>query len=162
MDGHIDVAIAEICDSKSLNITPLLDDEILAVLPQKHPLSERDSVSLEELTKHPFISYSTGGSNDKYRGWPEHTLGSRIHLDARYSCTSDFAAIQMVSHNLGVTVASRLMLDNYPLVTKNIPLFPAMHRSIGVAVRAGQPALPAARSFINYVVQIVDMITKNV
>lgn len=161
MEGQIDAAIAEIQDSKSLNVTPLLDDEILAVLPTKHPLSARESVSLEELTEYPFISYSTGGSSDQYRGWPEHTLGSRIRLDARYSCTSDFSAIQMVSHNLGVTVASRLMLNNYPTVTTNIPLFPALQRSIGIGVRAGQPALPAARSFINYVVQIVNTIVKN-
>lgn len=156
MEGQIDVAIAEIESSKSLSVSPLREDEILAVLPRNHELASRDSLSLDELSKYPFISYSTGGSADKYRGWPEYTLGNRIRVDARYSCKSDFSAIQMVSHNLGITVASRLMLDNYPEVTSNIPLDPPLKRMIGIGVRADQTALPAARSFVNYVIRTVD------
>jgi len=153
LNGRIDVAIMEVDKKKAYVSKVLLKDEIFAILPQHHELAGEKRISLEELIKYPFISYATGDTAS-IQGWPENRV-PQAKLNVMYACKNDLTAIQMVKHNLGVSIAGNLMLSSYEAGTVNIPLDPPMYRFLGVATRAGEKALPATQSFINTVFDVI-------
>lgn len=149
--GRIDVGITELHGDKDYDSVELLKDEILAVVPPQHELAFKTRVTLNELRKYPFVSYSTGDSSTTEMGWPEIATENKIKFNTMYSCKDDMTAIHMVTHNLGVTLAGALLLSNYPGETVNLPLSPHLYRSLGMAVRSRKDTLPATRSFIKCV-----------
>lgn len=55
-DGEIDLAIAAApISAKYLESEPLFDEELLAVLPLRHPLAKKASISLADLRELPFV-----------------------------------------------------------------------------------------------------------
>ncbi len=148
MDGRIDLALADIHEKKSYVSRPLVQDEILAIMPNDPELAGRSSITLDELMKYPYISYATGSSENLNLGWLDRSLPNRFKPTVMYTSKSDFTAIQMVSHHLGVSLAGRLMIESYPLSTTNLSLDPPMYRQLGIAYKSHTHILPAARSFM--------------
>ncbi|MGE3316638.1 MAG: LysR family transcriptional regulator [Planctomycetaceae bacterium] len=55
-DGEIDLAIAAApISAKYVELQPLFEEELLAVLPPKHPLTKKPTIALAELRGHPFV-----------------------------------------------------------------------------------------------------------
>ena len=154
MSGMIDIGITEIHKDKNYDAIVLLRDEIMAVIPPNHKLARKKRMTLTEISKYPFVSYSTGDTRSTEKGWPEIVTGSKIEFNTMYSCKDDMTAIHMVKHNLGVTLAGALMLSNYPGETVNLPLSPHMFRSLGIAVRSRKDTLPATALFIKCVKEV--------
>lgn len=155
MSGRIDIAITELHKEKSYESIELLQDEIMAVVPREHKLAGKKRIALSEMSLYPFVSYSTGDTSTTDMGWPEIATGSKIKFNTMYSCKDDMTAIHMVKHNLGITLAGALMLSNYPGETVNLPLSPHLFRSLGIAMRSYRDMLPATRSFIGCVKEVV-------
>lgn len=155
-DCRIDIAITDLpTKSREYEMRELVRDEIMAVVPQNHQLSSRKRVSLDELRKFPFVSYATGDTDSTNIGWPDIATGHKIKWNVMYSCKDDMTAINMVEHNLGVTLAGSLMLSNYPVKTANIPLDPPLFRPLGITLRSKENLLPAVKSFIDCVEDLV-------
>lgn len=154
MNGRIDLAMMEIENKKPYLSKVLLRDEIVAVLPDSHELASLKKISPEKLVQYPFISYATGDTSSIH-GWPEYRV-PQAKLNVMYTCKNDLTAIQMVKHNLGVSLAGKLMLGSYEAETVNIPLDPPMYRLLGVATRPGEKPLPATQSFIDTVVAVIS------
>jgi Transcriptional regulator len=148
-EGIIDVAITELNNKDCFDSILLKKDEIMAVVPGCHELSSKDTISLSELQKYPFIVYSTGENDESEAGWPGIATGNSIKWDIMYSCKDDMAAMNMVGHELGVTIAASLMLVNCQSSVKAISLNPPLYRSLGIEVRSMKKILPAVDSFIN-------------
>jgi DNA-binding transcriptional LysR family regulator len=56
LDGEVDFAIVtEPAAPEALDVTPLMTEELLLVVPLHHPLAERESVALRELTEESFV-----------------------------------------------------------------------------------------------------------
>jgi DNA-binding transcriptional LysR family regulator len=156
LSGRIDIAITELASGRGYESKELIKDEIMAVVPPGHVLASRKRISLEELQKYPFVSYSTGDAGAVDFGWPDIATGHRFKWNTMYSCKDDMTAIHMVKHNLGVTIAGSVMLSNYPDETVNISLVPQMFRSLGIAIRSRKDMLPATRSFINCMMDVTS------
>jgi DNA-binding transcriptional LysR family regulator len=61
LDGELDLAILGAAPRSPLLIgTPYRDEEIVVIAPPKHPLTKRRSVSLESLSREPFITPEKG------------------------------------------------------------------------------------------------------
>lgn len=155
MSGRIDLALMEVAEKKNYISRVLVWDEVFAVVPENHPLSLKDKITLEEMSQYPFISYATGAISRPDELWPETFTSHKVKFNVMYTCKNDMTAIQMVKHHLGVTLAGDLMLENYPPDTINISLDPPMFRSLGIAQRPGEEPLPATRSFTECVIDTV-------
>ena len=110
---------------------------------------------MEELKEHPFVSYATGANSRSEQGWPEQTLGNQIELNIMYTCKTDFTAIEMVRHNLGITIAGDLMVGNQHEGIARISLDPPMFRTLGIATRSGNDMLPATKRFLKCVAKVI-------
>ncbi len=125
--------------------TPLRDDELVAILPGTYSVDE-GSFPLEYFAGMEFLMPSGGFDMDIMPIF--QTLPSDQLPDFRYTNMEDAAIISMVSHGLGVSILSRLIMQGNEERLAVVPLRPAAFRRIGIIVKEKRQNEKAIRSFI--------------
>ena len=141
-NGDIDIGFVTLPAPKGLNIIPLAKDPLVAIMPQGHPLSKMDTVSIYALGNEPFISLLQSSNHDIHRALDD----AGVHPYIKYSTKDDYAMIAMVQQGLGVSVVPELLIDNRKDGIDVRPLEPAAYRTIALAIPKKNP-LPAVMEF---------------
>lgn len=150
--GEVDFGFTTPPAAPELNTIPVKDGEMLAVLPKNHPLSNRKSVSIEELTKEPFILLEEGHYSEPMNAFREAGLEPNI----KYTIHDDYAIMTMVEAGLGVSILAELMLrrTNFDIVC--LPVEPPVCRSLAIGYK-DKDCLPiASKYFIEYLLEHKD------
>lgn len=108
-DHHIDVGFIgkkrEHFGPSAFNELLIKKDELVAVLSSKHPYSERESISVEELSQIPLIMPQRDVLTRRSVEERFHQSGRSVHIAFEVSNTE--AIKRMIGHNLGVTILPR-------------------------------------------------------
>lgn len=126
---------------------PLGADEMVALLPARHPLAARAAVPFAALAGEPFI-LATGGCGPLIL---DAARASGVRLEAAFEARELTAILQMVSTGLGVSIVPTLGLppDDNTVVTR--PLDPRTPRVLAVAAGTHADSTPAAQAFLDQV-----------
>lgn len=148
MDNHeVDLCLYTGGETRNFDWIPLCRDEMLALLPPGHPLTEGDSVPIEAFEGEQFImpmagyDYEVHHILDKLRQYP--------HI--RFSACNDYAIISLVTAGLGVAILPELLLRNYQNDAVALPLNPPQFRVLGMGVPQLKAVSPVTRNFMRYV-----------
>ena len=125
---------------------PLWRDQLLALVPPGHPLTEQDIVPVESLRMEQIVMPAAG-----YEYAVDHILSQLKQPRIRLSTSSDFAMISLVAEGLGVAIMPELILRNYRNDAVAIPLDPPQYRTLGMGVSQVKTASPVTRNFMKYV-----------
>ncbi|MGI5490308.1 LysR family transcriptional regulator substrate-binding protein [Microtetraspora malaysiensis] len=120
---------------------PLAADRMLAVLPSGHELGVRHSISVVELSRHPFIM-STGGCEPLITALAR-AAGTSLKCHYRVRDTNSILA--MVAEGLRVSIVPELSMPAHRAGVHAIPLEPAAERTILLVLPAAP--LPTATAF---------------
>lgn len=124
----------------------LKEGEMLAVLPEDHPLSLLDEIPLETLAEEPFILLEEGHYYEPLEAF--HNIGKEPNI--KYTIHDDYAIMTMVEAGLGVSILAELVLHrtNYKisLCHTNPPIF----RTIAIGYKDRQSIPLASKRFIEY------------
>ncbi|MEV6103671.1 LysR family transcriptional regulator [Streptomyces sp. NPDC051940] len=126
----------------------LLDDPYLAVLPQGHPLAEREEIALTELAGEPWVDSEVGGPCRE----PLQEACAAAGFSPSYGVQSgDYGSAQgFVAAGLGVALVPRLGLaQRHPGVVVRPVRGPEPVRVIQAAVREAALGLPAVRGLLD-------------
>ncbi len=130
LHGQIDCGFLSNIVAENLDFSPLCKDPLYAVIPEKHPLSAKDTITLDELLQYPFIIETPGCDNDI-----QHLLDCCTDKPKiSYSFRDDTLIMAFVKSGLGITVSQELVIKAFPsdgVVVR--PLIPECHRTIGLA-----------------------------
>ena len=128
--GQVDCGFLSSIVADDLKFYPLWDDPLCAVLPEGHPLAERQSVTLPQLLQYPLIIETPGCDNDIQHLMRKCSAKPNI----AYSFRDDTLIMAFVRSGLGVTVSQELVLRAFgcPGVTSR-PLDPPCRRTLGLA-----------------------------
>ena len=145
--GRIDLGFTQLPLKDGLEYVHLKSDELLAVLPEGHPLAQKPAIKLDELLPEPFIMYA------------ENTPGGiRVMLNTcdtkpntQFMVEDDHAIIAMVESGLGVSVLADLVLRRTPFRIVRRPLDPPLKRDIVLAHLPGHAPSVSTRKFIEHV-----------
>lgn len=123
---------------RGLDAAVLGEQDMVAVLPKDHWLTERHDVHYVELAKEPFIR-STGGCAAVFTPVARRV---GVDLDVAFEARDMSAVLQMVNAGLGVSILPGAGLPELPVGVAVRPLLPRTVRHLGVAVSASasQPA----------------------
>ncbi len=146
--GQAEMGFLRLPTRAELATVPLGWDELLAILPEGHPLSAQESVTLAELCEQSFILMDRQGRSDP--DLTEAFQAEALTPQVRFTALDDYAVMSLVEHGLGVSVLSSLMLERSPYRIALRPLEPQLYRRLGVAVRRGEKLTPAAERFLSY------------
>lgn len=142
-DGSADLGFVPLPTKLGGEITPLLTDRLLAVVPASHPLAGAESFPVEALARETFIGLLETSDRDA-RGALE---SCGVRPTVKYTTKDDYAVIAMVECGLGVSIMPELLLKNCSEGVRCLPLDPPASRTIGLCLPDADRAGPATRRF---------------
>ena len=143
-DHRVDIGFVTLPDER-FDTFPLMEDQMVALLPLAHPLAKKNAVTLEELCASPF-AMTRAGSEDIIGGL---FRALRLHPTIRWRSLQLVSTIAAVARGEAVSIVaeSALPSDKAPGYVKK-PLRPAARRQVALAVPDARRMSPAAREFI--------------
>lgn len=126
-----------------LDTIDLSEDELMAAVSPDHPLAGRNAFPLEQLPSQPYIMISFDKS-DFY----DLLFPGGSGPNTKYVADNEFAAMAMVSRGLGVSVFSRLLLQEPVFPVRSLPFDPPVSRMIRIGTRSMKTCTAATKEFM--------------
>ena len=150
-DGSIDVGFVNVPCRVDCECIPLMEDRLLAILPEGSRFAGYAKFPLLECETEPFISLLESSDHDARRALES----AGVQPNVRFYTKDDYAILAMVEQGLGMSIMPELLLKGRHDRLQILPLLPEARRTIGLAVAAGAKAGPAVRRFADYVIRYV-------
>lgn len=127
--------------------------ELVLITPKGHPLSDHGEVDLTETSPYPFVAYSPKTALRPITD----SLFQKYGIERRiaFEVEDDIAVAGFVSQGLGIGIVPRLrILNEYDVCIQKIKgESPIWGRSFDIAILKGVNLTPAARSFMDFILQ---------
>jgi DNA-binding transcriptional LysR family regulator len=145
-DRRVDVGFAVLPDER-FDSVPLVEDQLVALVQQGHPLAQKRALSLQDLVDQPFIMPEQGCSALVEPLFAQAGLAPRV----RYRLSQMVTVLGLVDTGDGITVMPELALpyameETHPRIAVR-PLRPMVRRRVGLVLRSMAQASPAVRAF---------------
>ena len=143
LDHRVDIGFVVLPDNR-FETTPLIEDQMVALIPKGSPLAERSSVTLRDLCHDPFVLTEAGSSEIVNRLFTAAQLRPNIH----YRTAQLLSTLDLVSRGVAVTIVAEAALPKSPSPSYLVKrLDPSVRRSVGLAVVDASENSPATRAF---------------
>ncbi len=154
-EGQLDCAIVSLQDEliKELEWIPLHSDELLAVIPEDATF-DLDAFPVEMFDGVEFLMPTGGFDMDILPALNGGGHQSRAIL--RYTNLDDAAIISMVSHNLGYTILSELVVQGIAENVRLLKLSPSTFRKLGIIIAPGWESDVNLRNFVSCAREAID------
>jgi LysR family carnitine catabolism transcriptional activator len=142
----------------ALDFKPLVQDDFIAIMPRRHPLAERGSVSLREVLEYPVLTLRPGTN---IRSAIERAIpGLARTFRPAFEVHNHYTALGLVRAGLGTAILPAMVTQNlgerahYAIaqITR-----PTIRRVIGFIFRRGERLQPSARAFHDVFRTIEDL-----
>ncbi len=141
-----DLTIGHSAKKGALEMVPLIDDTLFALLPDTHPLADKGALSVGDLREERWALDSAGSSFAEYVKSLCRRAGYEPDVNA--NCRGYEILAAMVAEGCSVSIVAGLRL-RYPTPgVVAVPLSPEVKRRISAAYRSGEGAHPAIRAFL--------------
>ncbi len=124
----------------------ILEDELVAWVSKNSPLAQKDSFSIKDFEKEPFIDVYTGQETDNSLFFEE----KKIKPNVKYRTHDPYSAYAMVEAGLGVTLMNKIWAESVGNNVVMLPLSQPQLINIGIAMQSEDNASPAAKRFIQF------------
>lgn len=154
-DGSLDCAIVSLQEEllKDLEWIPLHSDELLAVIPEDVDYDGKD-FPIELFDDAEFLMPTGGFDMDILPAL--NGGGHQTRAILRYTNLDDAAIISMVSHNLGYSILSELVVQGIAENVRLLKLSPATFRQIGIIIAPGWQTDDNLRSFVSCATDTIE------
>jgi DNA-binding transcriptional LysR family regulator len=154
--GDVDFGIGTVLDpDPELAELPLIEDRLVALLGDRHPLAARPAVTWRELADHPLIVLASGSP---LRAMVDRALADAgVRVEPAYEASFSSTVISMVAAGLGVAALPLNARQVSPKVTVRVrPLVrPAVARRVCLFFRRDLAPSPAAAEFRDFLREYV-------
>ncbi|WP_434311314.1 LysR family transcriptional regulator [Hominifimenecus sp. rT4P-3] len=151
LDGSYDLIFcsARLKKSEALYI-PVFSQKMCVVVPEEHPLSKRQSISLKELHNMPFIMLSQKGG---LQARILEILGKhQVDVQIQYQCEQGASVAGMVAAGFGISILPRIPLPplnvHFLEIEEDVP-----PRIIYLGKSLKHPLSPSAELFQSYLLE---------
>lgn len=145
-EGRVDCGFLRLPTRPEFETIYLEQDNLLAILPENHPLVKCDKVPLADLCHEPFMLLEKGAKAEISEVFERNHLTPQVH----FTTWDDYAIMSMVESGLGISILPQLILKRIPyhIVAKELDV-PA-YRHIALALRERKTASLAVKKFLEY------------
>ena len=145
-EGRVDCGFLRLPTRPEFETIYLEQDNLLAILPENHPLAKCDKVPLADLCHEPFMLLEKGAKAEISEVFERNHLTPQVH----FTTWDDYAIMSMVESGLGISILPQLILKRIPyhIVAKELDV-PA-YRHIALALRERKTASLSVKKFLEY------------
>ncbi|MBQ7173621.1 MAG: LysR family transcriptional regulator [Clostridia bacterium] len=147
--GTVDFGFLTTDVAGNLKQIPLMEDEMVMVLPEGHPATKKKTVRLADFADEPFIFLDQGKKSEPM----EYFTKAGITPSREYRVYDDYTIMNMVEEGLGVSILPRLVLDRHHQKIELRSLTPPVYRKMCVAYRGDDSISVAGKTFMNFAVE---------
>ena len=132
-----------------LETIPLYSDKMKAVLPPKHPLCQKDIISLADLVDEDFILLDEGEVSVVLNAFN----AAKLEPDIQYKIYDDYTILAMIEQGLGVSVLYTPVLEGMDYNVQVRPLAQNVERTVALARRKNKNLSVAAKKFADVILK---------
>lgn len=144
MDRRVDVGFVTLPEDK-FDTYALIEDQMVVLLPEGHPLSLKNTIVLEDLCNDPFILTEAGSGDLVSRLF----VAKKLQPNIRYRTSQLMSTFAAVARGDAITIVAESALPNislFPYIKKS--LHPPIKRNVALAVPDERQSSPATKAFI--------------
>lgn len=147
-EGRVDCGFLRLPTDPDFETVFLAQDNLLAILPETHPLANCDKIPLSAMCEEPFMLLEKGAKAEISGLFEQNGCMPKTH----FTTWDDYAVMSMVESGLGISILPQLILKRAPyrIVAKELDV-PA-YRRIVFALRKKKTASLAVKRFMDYLV----------
>lgn len=147
LEGQVDFGFLRLPTVSNLETIFLDKDKLLVVLPEDHPLANKEYFPIKSLCDYPFMLLEKGAKAEINAIFEKHNILPNIN----FTTWDDHAIMSMVESGLGISILPELILKRNPyrIVKKELEV-PA-YRNIGIAYRSKKSLPLAVKKFLEYI-----------
>ena len=151
LEDEIELGVTTFQDSPNLaelELVPLLSEQMVLCLSEKHPWSKRRKIAIADLHNSPMVVYESGYFIRKKLD----QLCAERAIEPDFRMQSNFLPLllKMVKQGMGTTVGLKIMADEEPGII-GIPLSPHTKVNMALAKRPGKTISRANQAFLDWV-----------
>ncbi len=145
--GMVDFGFVNPAAVKGLETQVLKSDSFVAVLPEKHRLADRKSVSLLELAAEPYLLLEEGNYSEPLEAFQRAGISPNIRLRVH----DDYSILSMVEQGLGYSLLAELVLQKTAYNVAVLPIQEPVQRTMALVTRDKRSLSLAAKTFMQYI-----------
>lgn len=149
--GEVDCGFFLTTVKSDIESFPLLEEQLLAVVGTEHPLAKKMHFPIRDLGKYPYINMKW----DVHTGINQIFHKKGIEPQTAFSMDNDYAAMAMVSNNLGFCIFPELLLKDIPYEVVCLPFDTPQKRMISIGTKSMDTCSKACKKFIEYTIDWV-------
>lgn len=123
--------------------------EFRAILPPKHPLANKKSLSLQDLADEPLLLLEEGAFSEPLEAFRAAGITPNIKLRVH----DDYSILSMVEQNLGVSILTELVLHKTNYDVAVLPLEPPIIRTMSIVSKEKNSLPLASKEFIRFLMK---------
>lgn len=147
--GAVDFGFVNPNAVKGMETTFIKSGEFRAVLPKYHPLSEKQSLSLQDLANEPFLLLEEGAYSEPLEAF--HAIGITPNIKLRVH--DDYSILSMVEQGLGISILTELVLRKTSYEVVALPIDPVIIRTMSIITKDKNTLPQASKKFIHYLLE---------
>lgn len=151
MDRRVDVGFVTLPEEQ-FDTYPLIEDQMVALLPKGHPLALKSEVLLKDLCHDPFVLTEAGSGELVSRLF----VAAKLQPMIRYRTSQLMSTLATVARGDAITIVAESSLPEasfLPYVQK--ALYPPIKRQVALAVIDERQSSPATTAFITLAQKIM-------
>lgn len=145
-EGRVECGFLRLPTRDEFETISLLRDELVLVLPKKHPLAELKCIPPVELNGQPFMLLEHGGKTEVSEFLELHGLKPSV----RFTTWDDYAILSMVECGLGIAILPRLILQRIPYDVEIRSFTEPYYREIALALPCRKNTSAVVKRFVEY------------
>ena len=155
-EGSVDFGFVNPDAAEGLTTVPLKRDEMLAVVPVGHRMAGQETVTLEELSREPYILLDEGELSEPL----EFFRANGLEPNTQYIVYDVYTIMSMVEEGLGISVLSALVLNKHKRNISVKSIYPKLERTVALAYKNKNIMPIASRYFIDFVISKKDWLSR--
>ena len=145
--GRVDLGFIRLPTAQNFETIFLQEDKLLVVLPENHPLADKDKFPIKALCNNPFMLLEKGEKSEISEIFERHNITPNV----RFTTWDDYAVMSMVEGGLGIAILPELILRRIPYQILSKELDVPACRKIGIALRSKERSSLAVKKFLEYI-----------